>query len=127
MADLEGALVALTEAFAANGIQVHAAADAAAAREHIVRICREADARRVVKVKSMATEEIALNPALVAAGLEVTETDLGEYVVQLDGDRPSHIIAPIIHKTRGEIRQSLSRVAGRELPDDRVRADGLRA
>ena len=66
----------------------------------------------------MATEEIVLNPALVAAGLEVTETDLGEYIVQIDGDRPSHIIAPIIHKTRGEVRESLSRVAGRELPDD---------
>jgi L-lactate dehydrogenase complex protein LldF len=118
MADLEDALATLTDALVANGIHVHHAADAAAAREHIRRICRESDAARVVKVKSMATEEIALNPALVADGLEVTETDLGEYVVQLDGDRPSHIIAPIIHKTRAEVRETLSRVAGRELPDD---------
>jgi L-lactate dehydrogenase complex protein LldF len=125
MADLDGFLGTLTAAFADNGIQVHYADDAAQAREHVVRICREADARRVVKVKSMATEEIALNPALEAAGLAVTETDLGEYVVQLDGDRPSHIIAPIIHKTRGEIRESLSRVAGRELPDDASELTGF--
>jgi len=125
MADLDGFLATLTDAFAANGVQVHYAADAAEAREHIRRICREADATRVVKVKSMATEEIALNPALVADGLEVTETDLGEYVVQLDGDRPSHIIAPIIHKTRGEVRESLSRVAGRELPDDASELTGF--
>ena len=123
--DLDGFLDTLTRAFAENGIQVHYADDAAQAREHVVRICREADARRVVKVKSMATEEIALNPALEAAGLAVTETDLGEYVVQLDGDRPSHIIAPIIHKTRGEIRASLSRVAGRELPDDASELTGF--
>lgn len=118
VADLDGHLARLVAAFADNGVQVHLAADAAEARAHIRRICRDAGARRVVKVKSMATEEIDLNPALAEDGLEVTETDLGEYVVQLDGDRPSHIIAPIIHKTRGEIRQSLSRVAGRELPDD---------
>jgi L-lactate dehydrogenase complex protein LldF len=116
--DLDAMLEQLAAAFEANGVQVHRATDAAEAREHIRRICREADARRVVKVKSMATEEVGLNRALEADGITVTETDLGEYVVQLDGDRPSHIIAPIIHKTRGEIRESLSRVAGRELPDD---------
>lgn len=125
MADLDGFLGKLTDAFAANGVHVHYAADAAEARTHILRICSEADATRVVKVKSMATEEIDLNPALVADGLEVTETDLGEYVVQLDGDRPSHIIAPIIHKTRGEVRDSLSRVAGRELPDDASELTGF--
>ncbi len=118
IADLEVYVGQFAHALAANGVHVHRAADAAEAREHIQRICREAGATRVVKVKSMATEEIELNPALAADGLEVTETDLGEYVVQLDGDKPSHIIAPIIHKTRGEIRESLSRVAGRELPDD---------
>ncbi len=125
IADLDGYLGQLVTAFAANGVQVHRAADAAEAREHIRRICREAGATRVVKVKSMATEEIALNPALEADGLQVTETDLGEYVVQLDGDTPSHIIAPIIHKTRGEIRESLSRVAGRELPDDAAELTGF--
>jgi L-lactate dehydrogenase complex protein LldF len=125
IADLETHLNRLVAAFAANGVHVHMAADAAQARAHIRRICREAGARRVVKVKSMATEEIELNPALIADGLTVTETDLGEYVVQLDNDRPSHIIAPIIHKTREEVRQSLSRVAGRELPDDASELTGF--
>jgi L-lactate dehydrogenase complex protein LldF len=124
-ADLPGLITQLADALVANGVQVHHAADAAAARDHIRRICADADAKRVVKVKSMATEEIALNPALEADGLEVTETDLGEYVVQLDGDRPSHIIAPIIHKTRAEVRESLSRVAGRELPDDASELTGF--
>ncbi len=125
IADLQTHLDRLVAAFAANGVQVHMAADAAQARAHIRRICRDAGARRVVKVKSMATEEIELNPALIADGLTVTETDLGEYVVQLDNDRPSHIIAPIIHKTREEVRQSLSRVAGRELPDDASELTGF--
>ncbi|MFN8110777.1 MAG: LutB/LldF family L-lactate oxidation iron-sulfur protein [Thermoleophilia bacterium] len=118
IADLDAYLDTLVAAFEANGVVVHRAVDAADAREVIRRICREAGARRVVKVKSMATEEIQLNPALEADGMVVTETDLGEYVVQLDDDRPSHIIAPIIHKTRAEVRDSLSRVAGHELPDD---------
>jgi L-lactate dehydrogenase complex protein LldF len=125
MADLDGMLEQLAATMAANGVQIHRAADAAEARDHIRRICREAGARNVVKVKSMATEEIGLNPALESDGLTVTETDLGEYVVQLDGDRPSHIIAPIIHKTRGEVRESLSRVAGRELPDDASELTGF--
>jgi L-lactate dehydrogenase complex protein LldF len=53
-----------------------------------------------VKGKSMLTEEIGLNPALEAAGIETVETDLGEYIVQLAGESPSHIIAPAIHKSR---------------------------
>ena len=125
ISDLDTVLGRLVASLEANGVHVHRASDAAAAREHIRRICRDADARRVVKVKSMATEEIGLNRALEADGITVTETDLGEYVVQLDGDRPSHIIAPIIHKTRGEVRNSLSRVAGRELPDDASELTGF--
>lgn len=118
VADLERHLADLEASLTRNGVTVHHAPDAAAAREVIRGIVRDAQARTVVKVKSMATEEIALNPALEEDGVRVVETDLGEYVVQLDGDRPSHIIAPIIHKTRAEVRDSLSAVAGRELPDD---------
>ncbi len=66
----------------------------------------------------MLAEEIELNGALEAVGVRVVETDLGEYVVQLDGDRPSHVIAPIIHKTAGEVRDLFSRHAGRQLSDD---------
>jgi L-lactate dehydrogenase complex protein LldF len=101
-----------------NGARVHFAADATEANRIVVDICRAADARRVVKSKSMLSEELELNPALEAAGLDVVETDLGEYIIQLDHDRPSHIIGPAIHKTRGEVHDLFSRVAGSELADD---------
>ena len=65
---------------------------------------RAAGATRVAKSKSMATEEIDLNPALEAAGAEVVETDLGEWIIQLAGETPSHIIAPALHKDRHQIK-----------------------
>ncbi|HEY8415209.1 MAG TPA: LutB/LldF family L-lactate oxidation iron-sulfur protein, partial [Thermaerobacter sp.] len=79
-----------------------------------------AGARRVVKSKSMVTEEIHLNPHLEAAGIEVVETDLGEYIIQLAGHRPSHIVAPAVHLSQQQIREIFSREAGRPLPDDAV-------
>jgi len=91
------------EAVAGLGGQVHWAADAAEARAIVVDICRRAGARTVAKGKSMAGEEIDLNEALEAAGLEVVETDLGEYIIQLAKEPPSHIIAPAVHKTREQI------------------------
>ncbi len=87
----------------AAGTQVHWAADAAEARAVITGIARAANARVIVKGKSMVTEEIALNPALEAAGAEVWETDLGEFIIQLAGEPPSHIIAPCIHKSRQDV------------------------
>lgn len=89
----------------AEGGHVHWAATALDAREIITGICREAGARRVTKGKSMIGEEIAINRALEEAGLEVTETDLGEYIIQLAGETPSHIIAPAVHKTRDQVAQ----------------------
>lgn len=92
----------------ANGVTVHWARDAEEAREVIVGICRRAqpDGCTVVKGKSMATEEIHLNEALAEAGYPAIETDLGEYVVQIDGDTPSHIVTPIIHKDRFQVADS---------------------
>lgn len=90
----------------ANGWQVHWASDAAAARDLITRIIADAPPGPVVKGKSMATEEIHLNAAIEAAGRIVIETDLGEFVVQLDHDMPSHIVTPIIHKTRQDVAAS---------------------
>jgi L-lactate dehydrogenase complex protein LldF len=87
----------------AQGGQVHWAATAADARATVLAICRETGARRVTKGKSMVGEEIALNEALEGAGLAVTETDLGEYIIQLAGEPPSHIIAPAVHKTRAQV------------------------
>jgi L-lactate dehydrogenase complex protein LldF len=85
------------------GAQVHWADDAAEARAIITRIAQDTGARVIVKGKSMATEEIQLNPHLEQQGYDVVETDLGEYIIQLAHESPSHIIAPAIHKTRKQI------------------------
>lgn len=85
-----------------NG-RVHWASDSKTACEQIVGICQRANAKKIIKGKSMVGEEIALNEALEKAEFEVTETDLGEYIIQLAEEPPSHIIAPAVHKTRGEI------------------------
>ncbi|AKJ27177.1 LutB/LldF family L-lactate oxidation iron-sulfur protein [Caldimonas brevitalea] len=88
-----------------SGGVVHWARDAAEAREIVLRICRRVGAKSVVRGKSMVGEEIGLPGALEAAGMEVVETDLGEYIVQLADEPPSHIIAPAIHKTRAEVSE----------------------
>lgn len=95
----------------ANGIIVHWARDAEEARNITLEICREhAEPGDIIsKAKSMATEEIHLNGALEEAGFVPVETDLGEYVVQIDGDTPSHIVTPIIHKNRRQIAESFNR------------------
>ncbi len=86
-----------------HGGRVHWARDAAEARRIVIDICRNAKARTVCKGKSMVSEEIGLNAALEAEGMEVVETDLGEYIIQLAGEPPSHIIAPAVHKTKDQI------------------------
>lgn len=86
-----------------RGGQVHWARDAAEAREIILGLCARAGARLVTKGKSMVSEEIGLNDALEKAGLEVLETDAGEYIVQLAHEAPSHIVMPTVHKTIPEI------------------------
>lgn len=88
------------------GAKVHFASDGASARQQILAILQDHDVKRVVKSKSMATEEIHLNPFLEDHGIESIETDLGEFIVQIDGDHPSHIVRPIIHKRREEVARS---------------------
>ncbi len=100
------------------GGQVHWAADAEEARQLVLQLARQTNSRRVVKSKSMTSEEIHLNPALEAAGLEVVETDFGEFIIQLAGERPSHLVAPAVHHTRESIGQVLSKHVGHQLPDD---------
>ncbi len=85
------------------GGQVHWAGDAREARNIVLEICRKAQAKTITKGKSMAGEEIDLNEALEADGFEVVETDLGEYIIQLAEEPPSHIIAPAVHKTRDQV------------------------
>jgi L-lactate dehydrogenase complex protein LldF len=91
------------------GGHVHWAATAGEAREIVLRLCRERGVKMAVKSKSMATEEIHLNEALEHAGVTPIETDLGEYIIQLAHERPSHIIAPAIHKTKGQVAALFSR------------------
>ncbi len=91
-------------AVTAAGGQVHWAVDAAEANAIVTRLVRETGEREVVKVKSMATQEIGLNEALAAAGITAYETDLAELIVQLGQDLPSHILVPAIHRNRAEIR-----------------------
>jgi len=100
-----------TAAATARGVQVHRAADGAEAIATVVAIAERCGLRAAVKSKSMATEEIHLNDGLEAAGIAVRETDLGEYIVQLANDRPSHIILPIVHMNRADV----GRVVEREL------------
>jgi L-lactate dehydrogenase complex protein LldF len=87
----------------AQGGEVHWCRTPAEARQVILEICRRAEARTVTKGKSMIAEEIALNEFLEANGIEPVETDLGEYIIQLAHEPPSHIIAPAIHKTRDQV------------------------
>jgi L-lactate dehydrogenase complex protein LldF len=87
----------------ASGAKVHWAATDAEAREIVVRICREAGAKRVTRSKSMLGEEIGLPDALAEAGIERVETDLAEHIIQLAGERPSHIIWPAMHRTREQV------------------------
>jgi len=87
------------------GGQVHWAEDAEQARQIVRDICQRAEAKLIIKGKSMISEEIALNEALEADGLDVVESDLGEYILQLAGEPPSHIIAPAIHKTKAQISE----------------------
>ncbi|MGH9161770.1 MAG: LutB/LldF family L-lactate oxidation iron-sulfur protein [Vicinamibacteraceae bacterium] len=88
------------------------AADAGQAVRYLVELARARGVKSIVKSKSMVTEELELNAAIEAAGLRVVETDLGEYVIQLDHDHPSHIVAPIIHKTREDIARTFKRELG---------------
>lgn len=85
------------------GGQVHWARDAQEARAIILDICKRVNAKTVTKGKSMVSEEIGLNEALIEHGMEVVETDLGEYIIQLANEPPSHIIAPAVHKTKNQV------------------------
>ena len=101
-----------------RGAKFHWARDAAEANAIICGLALERGARTVVKSKSMTTEETHLNDALEAAGLQVIETDLGEYIIQLAEETPSHIIAPAIHKTKRQIAELFTEELGMPPTDD---------
>lgn len=110
------------EQFVANaesrGANFHWARDAAEANQIICKLIADRGGKKIVKSKSMTTEETHLNVALEAAGMEVVETDLGEYIIQLAEETPSHIIVPAIHKTKRQISELFTSELGIPPTDD---------
>ncbi|MFV0463986.1 MAG: LutB/LldF family L-lactate oxidation iron-sulfur protein [Nostocoides sp.] len=128
---LDDYLVQLEQSLLARGVIVHWARDADEANTIIGDIAAGHDVDEVVKVKSMATQEIGLNEALAARGIAAWETDLAELIVQLGEDLPSHILVPAIHRNRAEIRTifaekmaAVGRPAPEELTDDPAQLAG---
>lgn len=116
--NLPDALDTFEKNFRAQGGEVHYCEDGASARDKILSIIQSHNATSVTKSKSMVTEEIALNDHLEAAGLGVLEGDLGEYIIQLAGEHPSHIIAPAIHKSREEVAELFHEHLGSDIDAD---------
>lgn len=108
----------LAERVADLGGHVFWANDGDEVGKYVADVARERGAKAIVKSKSMVTEEIELNDMLESAGLDVVETDLGEFIVQLADDRPSHIIAPILHKTRHEVGELFATQLGTPYTDE---------
>ncbi len=110
LAHLDLYLEAYEEKVVETGGKVHWAADAKEACNQVLDICRRAGARTVTKGKTMIAEEIGLNDFLEEAGVEPIETDLGEYIIQLRGETPSHIIAPAVHVLKEQVEEDFRRV-----------------
>ena len=103
---LSGLVERAADSLEKNGAKVLFASDAAEAREIILGILEAKGAKNVLKIKSMTTEEIGLNEFLGKRGIDAVETDLGELIIQLERERPSHIVKPAIHRTRRDIAKS---------------------
>jgi L-lactate dehydrogenase complex protein LldF len=114
--DLDAHVARFREAVEARGGTTFFARTTEDASAHVVDLCRAAGAKLVAKSKSMVSEEIGVNHALEAAGIRPVETDLGEYIIQLAGGHPAHIIAPAIEKTSEDIAELLSAVEGSPVP-----------
>jgi L-lactate dehydrogenase complex protein LldF len=109
---LDEHLVTLVEKLESRGTKVHWASTATQARDIMLQIIRDKNAKSVIKSKAMTAEEIHLNDALEKAGFEVVESDLGEYIVQLRHEAPYHIVFPAMHLTRGEISDLFEKELG---------------
>lgn len=115
--NLDALLYQLSEKVKDNGGHVFFARTREEATDYILKVAKEKNARKVVKSKSMVTEEIGMNAVLQQAGIAVVETDLGEYILQLDQDPPSHVVVPAIHKDRHQIRRVLHERLGYDGPE----------
>jgi iron-sulfur cluster protein len=118
IANLPDLLRTLEESVRRNGGQFYLARDAHDASRYITEVCKQAGARLVVKGKSMTSEEVHLNHALEAAGIEVAETDLAEFILQVADEQPSHIVGPALHYSRERITALFKRVFQTDLPLD---------
>jgi L-lactate dehydrogenase complex protein LldF len=118
LAHLDQHIEQLERAVKARGGHVHFAADGNQAIAIVQEVVRAASVKRVVKSKSMVTEEIHLNRHLEEAGVEVTETDFGEFIIQVAGERPSHLVGPALHKTAEEMAECLNRRFDQKLTKD---------
>ena len=118
LAALDGWLLHFEEQATRRGTQVLWAEDVEDARRLVLELCARHGLRKAVKSKSMVSEEAGLNEALAAHGVTPVETDLGEYIIQLAGEAPSHIIAPAIHKDKGEVADLFARHHQRPRLDD---------
>ena len=114
--DLQGHVDRFTAALEARGGHVYFARTAEEASAYVAEVCTRAGAKLAAKSKSMATEEIGLNAALEAVGVTPVETDLGEYILQLAGEHPVHIVAPAIEKTAEQVAELLTAVDGEPVP-----------
>jgi L-lactate dehydrogenase complex protein LldF len=114
--DLDRHVARFTAAVEARGGHVFFAKTAAEASAYVADVCRRRGAKLAAKSKSMASEEIELNAVLESAGVRPVETDLGEYILQLAGEHPVHIVAPAIEKTAEQVAELLSRVDGEDVP-----------
>ncbi|EOY5958028.1 TPA: iron-sulfur cluster-binding protein [Escherichia coli] len=117
LSNLDAYLYQLSEKVTQNGGHVYFARTKEDATRYILQVAQRKNARKVVKSKSMVTEEIGVNHVLQDAGIQVIETDLGEYILQLDQDPPSHVVVPAIHKDRHQIRRVLHERLGYEGPE----------
>ena len=118
LANLDTYLEQFEAAATANGVQVHWAADAAQHNAIVLDILRDHGVRRLIKSKSMLTEECGLRPHLEQAGIEVVETDLGERIQQFDDEDPSHVVVPAVHKLRGDVAEVFARKLGTDPDND---------
>ena len=118
IANLDVLLETLADNIRKNGGHVFFAGDAKEAANYCLDTARRHGAKLAVKGKSMVSEEVGLNTTLLENGIDVAETDLGEYIIQLAGERPSHIIAPAIHKTRTDIGKLFTDKIGIAYTDD---------
>ncbi len=117
-AHMEELAAQFTKNAEARGAKVYRANSPESVREYILKVAKDNQVKTIVKSKSMATEEVHLNPFLEKEGIEVAETDLGEWIIQLAGQRPSHMVMPAIHLTRDDVADIFSKEVEERLTSD---------